>query len=503
MPEPKNKYSHDFMGFVRPILGTALEPYYAKRDSVANAQATTGVTQSPLVPKSIYGPQGEVYGPPTEFEPASAAKPNVKQETIERAGLSYQPQQYGPPAPPNTARIPDTEALLGQVTDPNSSVSKVIIRGPDGSTVQVEGDSPSKILSAAPQPGQAEVRPPSGSALSAPSQQVSATLEQPERSPSFVQNALAELTSPRGRVILGQLAQAVTGERPDSFGYLAGQLGIDLAQRDAAQQFREAVKLGQRPDDRILQALTPEQRAGILAEAQAEKEFQLKERQVALDEKVGAATTDLRKAQTEAIPVDQQLQREQLTSRENIAQLEAATRLKVAEISNENKYMRINNTTAFNFKTGEVVNFADPSNPSGVGNIKSADYKQFLDLVTGEFLPTVWDQNSERLKALGYSSLKQLTDAMTDPETGTVVFQQVLAQLPEQERVNFAEAFSQYVTAEQSGITRDKVFLARMAERLKTTIPPGFKELGDGIILRESDGVKARRLPNGKFEIIE
>lgn len=268
--------------------------------------------------------------------------------------------------------------------------------------------------------------------------------------PSFLGKIGAGVSSPTGRLILAEIGKAFTASVPTSgLHQLAGAAG-GLAQADAFNQYKEEIRAGRVPGPGITGALTPE------LQNAADKAIR-EERVLALQESRAAVANAYTKRMTEATPTYAQ----KVDTQKDIMDMQQANRKEMFGMSS--KWMRVGEGIVFNWENGEIkIIGQEGKNAVSLKDMNPGDYRLFLELISGETLPKVYEKYKAKLEAEGYSSLREIQEAMSDPESGQIVWGQLNNILDPQDRIAFGEAFNQYATGMIMGISPAEIYEQRI-----------------------------------------
>ena len=405
----------------------------------------------------------EVTGEPIEeelFDPEEAGRlledPFLDRETafpqstgfdqmraIKKAGLPAIPALPDELEPPTETLFDELgtlnkEALLGLATSEASNVSKVKLD--DGTEVEFTAPQLPTTAGETPIEGRASAEPRPVPEVSAP---------EPIK-PTLLGRAGAAITSPTGRLILAEIGKAFTASVPTSgLHQLAGAAG-GLAQADAFNQYKAEIRAGRVPGPGITRALTPE------LQNAAEKAIR-EERVLALQESRAAIANAYTKRMTEATPTYAQ----KVETQEDLIGMQQANKLELFGMSN--KWMRVGEGIVFNWENGEIKVIGQEGRDAvSLKDMNPGDYRLFLELISGETLPRVYEKYKAKLEAEGYSSLREIQEAMSDPESGQIVWGQLNNILDPQDRIAFGEAFNQYATGMVMGVSPAQIYEQRI-----------------------------------------
>lgn len=263
------------------------------------------------------------------------------------------------------------------------------------------------------------------------------------------------ITSPRFRHIMAQTAVAISPESPGIRA--AAQLGSQLAMNQAYTEYKTALERGLDAD-----ALPS---AGILSpelKSRAVKE-QTEARRLAVSESYMADLGTQARAAAEGM----------LTKEERLeeAEKDRALRLELGEM--RGYWTGMGQGYALNTKTGEVIkkfNWKTGEQGGVVGNLKSADYKQFIDLTMPKYLGSAEEARYQELvKSKGEETAKQMRDLgaimgfFRDKETGSLDFAAVTQYLDPQQNAEFAADLYKYTIGEAMGVPRTATYLQQQA----------------------------------------
>lgn len=327
-----------------------------------------------------------------------------------------------------------------------------------------------------------------------------ATSRIPGQNQSFLDQASSFISDPRFGYITGKLAQAVNPFSPGA--QQAGQIGVDLAKNEASQAYAQALRGGGDLSAPQFNILSQEEKQSAVTSYLAEKNQALAERRQATLEPYYEAQTEQAKATAAS-----QLTREDKLENEAI---DRATRLQVARIG-DNNWMNIGQGHVFNIDTGEIKKAYDyQSGGTSVGNINSAEFNNFLKLVSTSYLPMAVNNRKAQIAqeqgpefAESVETINSISQSFVESNTGNPNFSMIYHNLSADQRIKLAVDLQKYVTNVESGLGPAGTFLQQEAQRnapiLQQIIDLGGNIAPDGVITFP-DGGRFKLLPNGQLQ---
>jgi len=255
------------------------------------------------------------------------------------------------------------------------------------------------------------------------------------------------IRSPSFRYMLGRLAQVFGARDQTGIGFQLGQFASEAAMSSAYANYLQRLQAGEAPQNikgPDVDILLPELRQQAVQLQQAQQALGLQERRVAVEEK----QPGLRQQEIDIAADRNRLAEATELTREEKQSL-AQAELSAAEGRSwiANRYLRVNEVTIFDTKTGKIIQ--TPAGPGGGGSgaFQIGNFKDIPDYVVGDFLnDAVASWKAANDPEGKYDKLRVLTEVFqSDPNGGSPNWQKVFAQLPPEKQEEFRQRMGQYV----------------------------------------------------------
>jgi len=398
-----------------------------------------------------------------------------------------------------------TNQLLNQVADPKSGVGKVTL--PDGTSVegntladlQSQLDTVNKSIGANP----ATLRQEVGNILDQGPLETQASVNAGKAGDFLGSNQFG--------VIAGRLAQAISPNSPGA--QMAGQLGIDLNKAPILERYNQAIKTGEGLDSSEFNVLSQDEKTKVVNSV-------IQERQATLEQRVGEAKIGETQASTE-------LKNKQAAGTLSVAQQQAQIkennriRVQIAKIG-EADFLNIGQGFIYDIKADAFKRAPGFSagGSGGVNQINTADFKDFRTTTAALYLEKAKAFRRQAFLDAGNSeaaaNVQEMADYFTNPQTGVMNISNIIANLDEKEKANFASDYVQYVKNRGIGIDRSQTFQQQveagqggltpvMEATRQALLAAGSPDDGSGIYTVVKDGVTSKFsiLPNGNLKEIK